>query len=215
MGLCERTVTFDIITIDKHRMATDGVGVTSLVALPGCPLDCRYCINRDVLSRKHFRKVTAEQLVEEVMGDYCYYVATGGGVTFGGGESLLRAGEILEFRKLLRPEVKINVETSLNLPLQKQTPDGPLLDLLLENIDCFIVDIKSLDADVYRRYTGSENENVTDNLNYIVSKGLQKKCHIRIPVIPEFTTGEDAGRDGEKMREMGFEDVEIFNYVIR
>ena len=36
-------------------------------------------------------------LLQEVLQDYCYYVATGGGVTFGGGESLLYAEAIRAF----------------------------------------------------------------------------------------------------------------------
>ena len=34
-----------IFAISRHRIATDGKGVTTLVAMHGCPLSCRYCIN--------------------------------------------------------------------------------------------------------------------------------------------------------------------------
>ena len=34
-----------LIGTDRHRLSTDGRGVTTLVAFHGCPLRCRYCLN--------------------------------------------------------------------------------------------------------------------------------------------------------------------------
>ena len=34
-----------LIGICRHRLTTDGTGVTTLVAFHGCPLCCRYCLN--------------------------------------------------------------------------------------------------------------------------------------------------------------------------
>ena len=34
-----------IIGINRHRLTTDGEGVTTLVAFHGCPLHCKYCLN--------------------------------------------------------------------------------------------------------------------------------------------------------------------------
>ena len=33
-----------VIGISRHRLGTDGKGVTTLVALHGCPLRCKYCL---------------------------------------------------------------------------------------------------------------------------------------------------------------------------
>lgn len=51
--------------------------------------------------------------------------------------------------------------------------------------------------------------------NYRHSFGLQDKCLIRIPIIPGFTTREDAKHDAEIKKAKGFEKTEIFEYVIR
>lgn len=40
---------FQVMEINRHRMRTDGKGVTALVALAGCPLSCPYCINAELL----------------------------------------------------------------------------------------------------------------------------------------------------------------------
>lgn len=206
---------FRVIGISRHRMKTDGAGVTSLVALQGCPLRCKYCINMDALGSGKFKRLTTNELVEQVMQDYCYYLATGGGVTFGGGESLMWGSQILEFRDLLPRQVAVNVETSLNVPFKKLDADRDLLDELLDKLDLFILDIKTLDDQIYKDYTGVDCNYRKRNIQKIVDKGLQNKCKIRIPVIPDFTTMEDAKRDELTMREKGFENIEIFEYIIR
>ena len=234
---------FKIITINRHRMTTDGNGVTSLVALPGCPLHCKYCINNDILENPKYKEYAPEQLVERVMIDYCYFLSTGGGITFGGGESLLWAESILEFRRLLRPEISVNVETSLNIPFKKyrfsdgdnknvtdradtlkdicniheneDNGDWSLLDELLENISEFIIDTKAGDDAVYLEYTGITNEYFKENLEHIVSRGMQHKCKLRVPIIPNHTTRDDAIRDAKRYSEMGFKDIEVFNYVLK
>ena len=82
---------FPLLALSRLRMGTDGKGVTTLVVGAGCPLSCRYCINRRLLKEAPQKSVTAEELLESVRIDDLYFRATGGGVTFGGGESLLHA----------------------------------------------------------------------------------------------------------------------------
>ena len=81
-------------------MGTDGDGITSLIAGAGCPLHCRWCINARLLREAQAVRVTASELLERVRTDDLYFRATGGGVTFGGGEALLHAGFISRFREL-------------------------------------------------------------------------------------------------------------------
>ena len=33
------------IGIKRHKLNTDGNGVTTLVGFHGCPLNCKYCLN--------------------------------------------------------------------------------------------------------------------------------------------------------------------------
>ena len=40
------TITFPLLNIARHRMGTDGAGITTLVASAGCPLRCEFCINK-------------------------------------------------------------------------------------------------------------------------------------------------------------------------
>ena len=50
-----------IIGIARHRLSTDGDGVTTLVAFHGCPLSCRYCLNPQSLGDgERFRDYTGQ-----------------------------------------------------------------------------------------------------------------------------------------------------------
>lgn len=94
-----RTQWARIIGISRHRLSTDGDGVTTLVAFHGCPLRCRYCLNPQSLSDgERFRFYTPEELYAETRIDELYFIATNGGVTFGGGEPSLHTHFISEFR---------------------------------------------------------------------------------------------------------------------
>ena len=108
-----------IIGIARHRLSTDGDAVTTLVAFHGCPLRCRYCLNSQSLGDGgRFREYSPEQLYAETRIDELYFLATNGGVTFGGGEPCLRPQCIREFRELCGPAWQLNLETSLNVPPQ-------------------------------------------------------------------------------------------------
>ena len=92
-----------VFAIERHRLLTDGIGVTTLVGAYGCPLRCKYCINPhawnpDTLNRTPL--LTPSALSDKVKIDELYFLSTGGGVTFGGGESLLHANFIRAFREV-------------------------------------------------------------------------------------------------------------------
>lgn len=192
--------------INRHRFAVDGEGITTLIALYGCPLQCEFCINRDILSSKKYKELTAKELIDEIMIDYCYFVVSGGGITFGGGEPLLYSKEIWEVRKYLRKEVKINIETSLNVEQEN------LMDVI-HFVDGMIIDVKTLDDDIYQKYTGKSIHKMRRNLEYICECELQHKCKIRIPQIPGYTTKQHVEHTEQLVRKMGFEHIDIFDYV--
>lgn len=74
-----------MIGIIRHRLSTDGDGVTTLAAFHGCPLRCRHCLNPQSLGGGDgFREYTPDELYAETSIDNLYFLATHGGVTFGG-----------------------------------------------------------------------------------------------------------------------------------
>lgn len=132
-----------IIGISRHRLLTDGEGVTTLVAFHGCPLCCKYCINSQCNAADGIKEtLTPQQLYEKVKIDDIYFVVTGGGITFGGGEPMLRYDFITEFREICGDKWKIYLETSLNVKRD-------FVEQLVNVIDYWIIDIKDWNDDIY------------------------------------------------------------------
>ena len=92
----------DIMSVSRLRMATDGQGVSTLVAFFDCPLECKYCINNschdtnNVFSSAPRAVYKPKELLEVLKKDEIYYLMTGGGVVFGGGEPLLQSARFKE-----------------------------------------------------------------------------------------------------------------------
>lgn len=144
----ERNNGIPVIGVSRHRLGTDGNGVTTLVAFHSCNLRCKYCLNPEALgSAEGLRRYTPESLYEKVKVDDLYFRSTGGGITFGGGEPCLQTEFIVRFRELCGSDWKIRLETSLNAPYSN-------LMKLIPVVDEWIFDIKTDDRDVYERYTG-------------------------------------------------------------
>lgn len=197
---------FPLLGLARHRIGIDGNGVTTLVAGGGCPLLCRWCINQEILRKKPASMVTAEDLFERVRIDDLYFRATGGGVTFGGGESLLHAEFIRVFRNLCPPDWKIRAETSLAVSKEA-------VKTAASAVDEFIVDCKDLDPVRYHNYTGGDVSLVTENLRLLLDLAGPQRIVVRVPVIPGYNTFSDRDRNAGILRDMGFDRLDLFEYV--
>lgn len=199
---------FEMITVNRHRFSTDGNGITTLIALAGCPLNCKYCINKNLLSTGKIKEITEQELLSNIIIDYCYFIATGGGITFGGGEPLLQSEMILKILDILPPGIKVNIETSLNI-------DNRFISNVINRVDTLIIDIKSMNSKIYKEYTGNNNSKTLKWLKYIADNNLQHKCTIRIPNIPNYTTKYDIEYSIKIIEEMGFKNIDTFDYIVR
>ena len=200
--------TFPLIGIARHRMGIDGSGITTLVAGAGCPLQCKWCINQKLLQEAPVRHVTAQQLLELVKKDDLYYRATGGGITFGGGESLLHADFIRAFRQICPSEWRISVETSLCVP-------ETLVAAAADAADAFIVDCKDMNAEIYKRYTGGDPSLMMNNLRYLLERTGPEHILVRVPLIPEYNTETDQEVSRKILLKMGVKNLDLFKYVCR
>ncbi len=198
---------FPLLRIVRLRMETDGEGVTSLIAGAGCPLSCKWCINAPVLQQPP-TPVTARELFERVKIDDLYFRATGGGVTFGGGESLLHAPFMRAFREVCGDGWRIYTETSLHV-------SRALVETAAETADGFIIDIKDMNPEIYRSYSGGDANLVRENLSYLLDKVGAARLLVRVPLIPEFNTAADCDESERLLRKMGVTRIERFSYVRR
>lgn len=197
----------NIIGISRHRILRDGKGITTLIGINGCPLRCEYCINKGLLRHEGpCHNMTTEDVLRAVEIDDLYFRSTNGGITFGGGEPLLNVDFIKEFRGICPSDWKINIETSLNV-------DRDTVDVGIDVVDCLIVDVKTLDSSIYKRYTSHDNSSVLSNLNHIAGVNMQDKIIIRLPMIPGYNDNADVERSKAILNDMGYTNVNIFGYV--
>ena len=202
-------ITAPLIAINRHRLTTDGEGVTTLVGFHGCPLHCEYCLNAQCLQADGvWCRLTPGELYSEVEIDDLYFMATGGGICFGGGEPLLRSDFIKAFAEIMNPEWKLTIETSLNVPLENVKAIASLVQM-------WYVDIKDMNPDIYKAYGCKENKQVVSNLQWLAANGYADKVIIRLPLIPEYNTDEDRQMSQQQLEKMGFTNFDKFNYIVR
>jgi len=176
----------------------DGPGIRTTIFLKGCPLRCVWCHNPEgqepgeqvmqPLSgssagpQRVGRRFRVEALLNQIEKDRLFYDESGGGVTFSGGEPL-RQDVFLDamLRTCRRRELHTVVDTSGHAPLSVMEKVAPLADL-------FLYDLKLMDDEAHRRFTGVSNRAVLENL--LLLNRLGRPFRIRIPMVPGITDGE-------------------------
>lgn len=197
-----------LIAIARHRLTVDGGGVTTLVAFHGCPLRCRYCLNSQCWEPAGiWRWMTPEELVEELMPDNLYFLATEGGVCFGGGEPLLRSTFIERFCQLCPKEWRVYLESSLSVDQQQ-------LEMVIPYVHHYYIDVKDLQPDIYHRYTGGNINPLLRNLRQLAERGLQERVTIRLPLIAEYNNDENRQQSQQQLEAMGFTNFDRFDYIL-
>lgn len=197
-----------LIGMGRHRLSVDGKGVTTLVAFHGCTLYCRYCLNSSCLVPEGvWREVTTEELLDEVRIDDLYFQATGGGVTFGGGEPCLRSLFIEEFAGMMPAEWNITIETCLNVERKH-------VERLLPIVSQWIIDIKDTNPDIYLAYTGKDIARALGNLQWLLGHdGMGEKVLVRLPHIPDFNTKADIDKSRQMLMQLGVKEFDEFRYI--
>lgn len=199
-------LTAPVVACSRHRMLVDGQGVTTLVCFHGCPLRCHWCLNPFTLdpdTRKEM--LTPYGLYEKVRMDELYFLATGGGVTFGGGEPLLYSDFLQKFREICGKKWHLCAETSLNVPWENVAKAADCMDH-------FYIDCKDTDPDIYRRYTGQNNARMLENLQRLLKLAGPERMTVRVPLIPQFNTREDQIHSRYLLQAMGVENFDLFTY---
>ena len=197
---------FPLFALCRHRMGSDGAGVTTLAAARGCPLRCKYCLNPQSLREETpARMVAPEELYEMTRVDDLYFQATLGGVTFGGGEPFLYAPFIAAFRQCCGKTWRLTAETSLNVP------EG-LARAALPALDEVIVDVKDVDPAIYRAYTGGDNARALLNLRLALKTLGAQRVLARVPRIPGYNTERDVQKSVAALRKMGVARFDVFPY---
>ncbi|MEW5735323.1 MAG: glycyl-radical enzyme activating protein [Thermodesulfobacteriota bacterium] len=134
------------------------------------------------------RIVTAESVMAEVSADKPFYKNSGGGLTVSGGEPMAQPDFVHALFSLCKespdPEERIRtaLDTCGHAPWASFEKIVPLTDLVL-------LDLKHMDSDAHRAYTGAGNEIILENARRIAAAGVPLR--LRVPVIPGVNDTEE------------------------
>jgi pyruvate formate lyase activating enzyme len=128
------------------------------------------------------KHMTADEVFLEVNKDKDYYKISGGGVTASGGEPLSQAEFVAAlFKKCRENDIHTCLETS-------GLGTKAALDRVLPYTSLVLFDIKHVDATIHRKLTGQSNEQIWQNLKYIIEKNIP--LIIRAPMIPSYNDSD-------------------------
>jgi pyruvate formate lyase activating enzyme len=148
-------------------------------------------------------EMSVEEVMEEVLRDSEFYRESGGGVTFSGGEPLMQPLFLAELLKACRGEgLHTAVDTSGHA-------DPAALENIIDHTDLFLYDVKHMDPERHRSYTGATNELALSNLALLRGREVV----IRAPIVPGVNDDEEnIGRMGEYVSGLGFTEICLLPY---
>ena len=161
----------------------DGPGIRYVLFLQGCPLRCKFCHNPDTweFGSGKFQE-TPEETVKEIL-KYKNFFRNGGGLTITGGDPLMQPEFIKEVYRLCKENgIHTALDTSGCLFNDKAKE-------VLEYVDLVLLDIKSIDPDVYRDLTKFEQEPTLKFAEYLKEKNI--KTWIRHVIVPGITDDDE------------------------
>ena len=139
---------------------------------------------------------TIDKAFHELMKDKPYYDRSKGGVTIGGGEATLQ-GEFTYalMKKLQEAGVHVAIDTC-------GYTTSETAERILEEADLLLFDLKGIDPERHKAYTGVDNQRIIDNLRHRGELG--KDVIIRLPLIPGYTDDDETlQKEAELIKEVG------------
>lgn len=186
---------FDIQRYSIH----DGPGIRTIVFLKGCPLRCRWCcnpegqnykienMNVDGKSKIYGEDITVEELMQRLISDEFYFRRSGGGITLSGGECLAQP----DFAPhILHACHDLGYNTAIETTGYSK---WETIEKYLPYLDYVLMDIKHMDSQKHKEFTGVNNEIILENARKFAESGVD--LTIRVPVIPGFNNSESVIRD--------------------
>lgn len=148
----------------------------------------------------------ADELLAVLEQDVRLYRNSGGGVTFTGGEPLVHSEFVsVVARDLRKSSIHVAIETC---GLWNWTDAADCL----KYCDLVFFDVKALDDDLHRRFTGSSNERILCNLRQLAETRAATVI-VTVPVIPGVLDRSEAILEvGAYVRSLGLAHVRLLPY---
>ncbi len=163
--------------------------------IEACPNKAR------IMSGKY---MTVEEVLDEVKRDSLFYQNSGGGITASGGEPTYQP-EFLEH--LFAASHQSAIHTCLDTT---GLVDTDVLKRILEQTDLVLYDIKHMDPEKHKEYTGVDNALILENAR-VVAAG--RPMIIRVPLVPGHNDSEENLKAlAVFMAELGISRIDILPY---
>lgn len=169
------------IGIDMGAAAEDGsAGFDRCVSCGACADVCPEGARKYMVSL-----MDADDVIKEVQKHRLFYSYSGGGITFSGGEATSQP-ELLDYlsRELYDSGYSLDLESCGYFDFEKLRPS-------LERMDLIFMDLKHMDPEVHREYTGVSNELILENIAKLGTLSQAPDVVIRIPVIGGVNNSEE------------------------
>jgi pyruvate formate lyase activating enzyme len=181
-------VVFDIRELTVH----DGPGLRTTVFLKGCPLRCAWCHNPEGLSPapQALRSAAGERVagreyssleLATLLNRQAPLLREIGGVTFSGGEPLMQAAFVAETIRRLE-----GLHVTLGTSGCAEEED---FRLVARRCNLVLFDLKLMDAEAHRRWTGQDNDSILRNLAVLAALGTP--FVVRVPLVPGVTDTDE------------------------
>lgn len=148
---------------------------------------CKTCGNCAEVCYPEARKIcgrsyTVDEVFKEILKDKIFYKNTSGGVTLSGGECTLFTEFVCELlEKCQQGSIHTTVETCGYTKWEN-------IEKIAKFTDLFLYDIKVINPDKHRKWTGVDNSIILDNVYKLAKIG--KNIIIRVPLIPSINDDE-------------------------
>ena len=150
---------------------------STVLAPPDCTT-CGACVNacptgaRDLVGQV----MTVDALMREIERDRLFFDESGGGVTFSGGEPLLQPTFLVNMVESASDAgIHVAVDTC-------GLGDTAVLMEVADYTDLFLFDLKIMDEQQHRRFTGASNSRILFNLERLSQR--HRNIIVRFPLIP-------------------------------
>jgi pyruvate formate lyase activating enzyme len=133
------------------------------------------------------RTMSVDSLMSEIERDRIFYDESDGGVTFSGGEPLMQPVFLREMVSVCRASaIHVAVDTCGHVDT------SALLDIA-RDVDLFLFDLKMMDEERHRAFTGASNVRILQNLERLAA--VHGNILVRFPFIPGVNDDDDNVRD--------------------
>ena len=174
-GKCVEVCPQKAITIENNVLITD------MNKCNFCGECVIYCIAgaRQIAGKEY----SVDEVFNEVMKDRVFYKHSKGGVTVSGGEPLMQVDFVEELLKKLKAEnIHTAVDTCGAVNFENLKRVAPYTDV-------FLYDLKLLDDEKHKYFTGVSNQLILDNLKKLSQ--IHSNINLRMPIIEGVNAEEE------------------------